>query len=178
MKTQIISGTFAIIVLMFTSCAKDGATGPAGPAGTNGTNGTNGNANVTGSNTVTLNNWTSEYDDGIEFVFSKTITWSGITQAIVDKGAVMVYAGDVGEWVALPYAETGSDFSTTFVFVFTTGTVTIYAMGYDDSGSPSPSDFDGTVVRIVAIAASNRAANPDVNLNDYNAVKKAFKLKD
>ena len=39
-------------------------------------------------------------------------------------------------------------------------------------------DFNGTLIRIVAIASSNRMAHPEVDFKNYNEVKKAFDLKD
>ncbi len=179
MKNKIYLGMFALIVLMFGSCAKDGATGPAGAAGKDGTNGTNGNANVTGSNTVTLNNWVSDYNDGTDFGFHSDATWSGITQVIVDKGVIMVYVSDDnGGWIALPTTESGTGYSATIGFQFSVGSVSIFINGYDDSGSTVAADFNGTVIRVVAIAASNRVDNPNVNLSNYEEVKKAFNLKD
>ena len=162
-----------IIVVTFTSCAKDGETGPAGPAGTNG------NANVVASNTVTLNNWISIFDDGTNYLFESTVNWTGITQAIKDNGAVMVYMDDgAGSWYALPYSEDEDTYSLDFNFSFTVGQVVIEVTGWDATLSPNPSDFNGTVVRIVAIAASAKIANPGVDWTDYNQVKTVLNLKD
>lgn len=83
MKKSIILGVFALTALTFGDCtkAKDGAPGAQGPEG---------NANVIGSNTVTASNWT--LNSGI--MYYATLTSSNITQAIVDKGVVLVYEGD------------------------------------------------------------------------------------
>lgn len=162
-----------IIAATFTSCAKDGETGPAGPAGTNG------NANVVASNTVTLNNWISIFDDGTNYLFESTVSWAGITQAIKDNGAVMVYMYDgVSNWYALPYSDDGDTYSENFNYSFTVGQVVIEVNGWDATLSPNPSDYNGAVVRIVAIAASVRVANPDVDWTDYNQVKTVLNLKD
>lgn len=169
-----IKSSFLFIALLasatiFNGCAKDGATGPAGK---------DGNANVTSSNTVTLNNWSSDFDDGTDYTYSSTISWASITQAIKDKGIVMVYADDkAGSWVALPYTDAGTGYSSTLNFYVKVGSVKIEYTGYD-SPSPGTSSLNGTIVRIVAIASSSREAHPNVDLKNYNEVKKVFNLKD
>lgn len=167
-------------MLIFSSCAKDGEMGPAGPAGisgSDGTDGTDGNANVTGSNTVILNNWVEVFNNGTDFFFSSQVNWPGITQDIVNTGAVLAYVdGGGGSWVALPTTTSGNGYTLTLGFQFKVGTVTFYWDGYDNLFPYVASDFNGDVVRIVAITSKNLIINPDVNLNDYYEVKKAFNL--
>src|SRR5450631_3219317 len=96
----LLTGVTLITSLAFSSCKKDGPVGPQGPAGTNGTNGIDGNANVLGSTTLSVSsaNWTATGNEWYD-----TFTLGTITQAIVDKGAVMVYEQYNATWVALPY---------------------------------------------------------------------------
>ncbi len=190
MKTTI--KTIMAIVFAFTialtGCKKDagpkgdkGDKGDAGVNGTNGTNGTNGNANVIASTTFTLNNWTSNFDDGINFNYSASASWAGITQAIVDKGVVVVYFDDgSGGWVALPYSYAEDTYSSTTInFSFSVGMVAVEYTGFDDSGSFGASALNGLLaIRIVAISASNREAYPNVNWSNYNEVKAVLNLKD
>jgi len=168
-KLKTILMLTALISLTVISCKK-GDTGPIGPAGTNGTNGTNGNANVTNFNiTIHTYDWTyaSTYS---EFHYNYYV--SGDFESAV-LGYVM--SGN-GEQV-LPYVSnvlhnrltlsSNLSSSTPFVqFQWTNLTTTTTA---------PTSDY---MVRLVIIPPAVRIANPNVNYNDYNAVKKAFNLKD
>ncbi|TAL60146.1 MAG: hypothetical protein EPN88_16345, partial [Bacteroidetes bacterium] len=152
MKNNLLFGVITVITLVFSSCTKDGATGPAGA------NGTNGNANVVSSVTVPLNNWITGIDDGIKYSYEDSISWTGITQAIKDKGFVMIYtreAGDI-EWVALPYSSADTSSSFAFNYLIEVGAVEIEYSGYDHTGSPGTSSMNnwGLEARIVAISAS------------------------
>lgn len=162
--------------MIIASCSKD----KYQPKGDYQPKGNYGNANITSSTTVTLNNWANDYDDGINYEYSSTVTWASITQDIKDKGIVMVYADDgSGSWQALPYTDAGDDYySASFNFSFKVGSVKVIANGFDDTGSPAPSDFSGLIVRVVAISTASRMANPNVDLKNYNEVKKVFNLKD
>jgi hypothetical protein len=160
MKKTLFS--FAILAMMFlVSCTKPGPTGPEGPAGTNGTNGTNGNANVIGTNTVALNsgNWSA-----IGSNFEATITAPAITQAIVDKGTIMVYEQFGSYWVALPYTIG----KLSVVYYFTLNTVKIDYVYNDNSQTPNPGN---KTYRIVAISASAMLAHPNINWENYEEVK-------
>jgi hypothetical protein len=176
---------FAILAMIsLVSCTKPGPEGPQGPAGTNGTNGAagtngtngiDGNANVIGSNTIVVNNWVSISDDGTYFTYNSTLTWASITQAIVDKGVVLVYFQDGLGWRALPYTATGQQGSITVGYKITVGTVTLICEGYSTLGSPGAAALNGDTYRIVAIPASVAAANPNVNWGNYEEVMKILK---
>jgi hypothetical protein len=153
-----------VLALALSSCTKEG---PAGPAGQDG------NANVISSNTVTLSNWISLYDDGIDFTYSSTVTWSTITQDIRDRGMVMAYIKNptTQAWQALPYSYSGDGYSEAFNFDINTGLVNITYDGYDLSGSPGASSLNGYItIRLVAVPASARTANPDVDWSNYQEV--------
>lgn len=158
---------FAMLVgistVLINGCAKDGETGPAGK---NGIDGQDGNANVTGTNsvTVTAGDWTlsSGY-------YSTGFTNTDITQAIVDKGIVMVYEKLGTQWQALPYLNDDQSRD----FTFGVGTVTIWAHNADLTTPTNP----GTqTYRIVIISASNLAAHPEVDFRNYKQVQTAFGL--
>lgn len=168
----VIAGVALTLGLTLASCAKKGDTGPAGPAGTNGTNG---NANVK-SKTIFVagSEWINSPGES-----SVTKIVSEISTDIVNTGAVLVYIDNGGNnWTALPATTTS-----------TTGLV--ISFGYDIEPGKliltaevnanitlTASAFGNTNFRIVNIAGSGRLANPNLNYNDYNAVKKAFNLKD
>src|SRR5450759_2038184 len=183
MKKAFLS--FAILAMILFSCTKpevgpigpqgtagtngtNGAAGTAGTngtngaAGTNGTNGVNGNANVYGGNTVTTNSgsWTASGS-----AFLVTITSTAITQAIVDKGLVMVYEQSASYWRALPYT---SGIVSKF-FYFTLNSVSVVYQNTDGSQTTNPGNQS---YRIVAISSSVAAANPNVNWGNYEEVMK------
>jgi hypothetical protein len=176
MKKAFLS--FAILAMIFlSSCTKPeaGPVGPQGPAGTNGTNGTNGingNANVIGSNTIVINNWTAVSNNGTYFTFNSTITWTTITQAIVDRGTVVVYMQDGSSWLALPYTEAGQTGSLTLGYRISVGVVTLICTGYSNTTIPTASSLNGDTFRVVAIPASVATANPNVNWENYEDVMK------
>ena len=182
MKKTFLS--FAILaMILLVSCTKPGPIGPIGPAGTNGkdgtagtngtngaagtngtngTNGVNGNANVIGTTTVALNSgsWTAS---GSAFIV--TITATAITQAIVDKGAVMVYEQSASFWRALPYTSG----VVSKYFFFTLNSVSVVYQNTDGSQTTNPGN---QTYRIVAISSSFAAANPNVNWGNYEEVMK------
>lgn len=184
MKKTFLS--FAILaMILLVSCTKPGPIGPQGTAGTNGTNGKdgtagtngtngtdgtngiNGNANVIGTNTVALNSgsWTAS---GSYFV--ATFSTTAITQAIVDKGAVMVYEQSASFWRALPYT---SGIVSKF-FYFTLNSVSVVYQNTDGSQTTNPGN---QTYRIVAISSSVAMANPNVNWGNYEEVKTILNLK-
>jgi hypothetical protein len=172
MKIKYSIALFCLSFLALNSCKKEGPVGPAGK---------DGNANVISSNTVTINNWTSTFDNGTEFNYSTIITWPSITQAIKDNGIVMIYMHDntTTNWTALPYSESGTGYSDALNFEIALGQTTISFEGVDNSGSPGASALNGFFTfRLVAIPSSARKANPDLDWKNYNAVKTALNLKD
>lgn len=151
-------------LLMMSACKKEG---PAGPAGKDG------NANVISSNTVTLNFWNTVYDDGTEFTYSSNLTWGEITQDVRDNGLVIAYMKDnsTSSWYAMPYSYSGDGYGYTFNYDFNIGTANIYYEGYDNSGSPGASALTGLfTVRLVAVPAAIRQANPDIDWTSYEQV--------
>jgi len=171
-KTIFKSAVVLLTAIMTISCSKDGATGPAGATGAAGTNGINGNANVVGSTTVSVppSNWTNNSNSTS---WSTTLTWQAITQAIVDKGSVSVFFQLGTEWVALPYSNPQNHYFTNYGFAL--GMVEINISTETGYTLTSPGS---NIFRVVAISASNKAANPNTNWNDYNQVKKALNIVD
>jgi hypothetical protein len=166
-------------MMLFASCAKDGktgpqgATGPQGPAGTNGTNGvngtngTNGNANVISTNTVNVTSWTQ-----FGTLWTATITAVGITQAVVDKGVVMVFLQYGNQWVSLPDINGINSMS----YDFSLGQVELLNANSDGTLPTIPTNPNPTIFRLVIIPAS--VIIKGVNMNNYHEVKAAYNLKD
>lgn len=151
---------FAIASTLFLKgCVKDGPIGPQGPPGQDG------NANVIGTNSVSVG-WTLDGN-----AWYSTINVPGITQDIVNKGTVQVFIQYGTEWWTMP--DVIGINSTTFGF--DVGYVSLVNSNADGS---TPSYPTHSTFRVVIISASNRLANPDVNWNNYEEVKKALHLQD
>ena len=149
-----------IFTVMINGCAKDGAPGAQGPAGVNG------NANVLGSNTisVTSSDWT------LSGYYTTSFTLPAITQAIVDKGVVMVYEKmGAASWQCMPYTAGIEERD----FTFAVGTFKIWVHNTDGSATTNPG---AQTYRAVAISASNLIAHPNVNWKNYQEVKTIFNL--
>lgn len=164
-KTIFKTGLFLVVALLAMSCSKDGEAGPAGPAGANGING---NANVIGTNTVTVSSWTSSNNGAL---WSASLSASGITQNIVDRGIVSVFMQVPGGWSAMPYAFANFSWS----YDFGLGVVVIYKTNNNAAVISNPGS---QTFRIVIISPTNKMANPKTNWKDYNEVKRALNLAD
>ena len=177
-KTIFKTAIVLLTAIMTISCSKDGATGPVGANGiagtngingTNGTNGTNGNANVIGTNTLTVTSWTSNSNGGL---WSTSLSASGITQSIVDKGIVSVFIGDSsGSWTAMPYTLGNAS----WFYSFGVGFINIYKTNTNLAVIANPGS---QTFRVVIISASNKAANPNTNWNNYDQVKEVLHIQD
>lgn len=104
-----------------------------------------------------------------------TIDDANITQAVVDNGYVEVYlSNDSGGWIALPITmPVTSTYATTYTPVHYLGGVTIWAY---DTDTQQTADPGSTTFKVVIISAVARQANPTLDLNNYEEVKKTFNL--
>ncbi|MFY9307609.1 MAG: hypothetical protein WAQ28_01035 [Bacteroidia bacterium] len=171
MKKTIILGMVALAGLMFDACtkAKDGAPGAQGPAGVNGTNGTDGidgNANVIGTNTVTISSWTA---NGASW--TANMTAAGITSDVVNTGTVQVFIQYGSSWWALPDINGVNSTS----YGFSVGTISLLNSNSDGSTPPNPG---AQVFRAVIIPSQAMITNPNVDYKNYEAIKTAFNLED
>lgn len=102
--------------------------------------------------------------------FSASFDVPELTKAIYDHGAVMVYlsfGNDIFE--ALPEVYNGIAFGA----IHSVGAVTVDMSDVDGNYKILPPDGD-VIAKIVLIDAQKLAKHPDVNLLDYNEVKKVF----
>lgn len=110
---KFLTFSMMVLALVLTSCSAEdgvdgtnGAIGATGPAGSDGADGQDGNANVIYSNWFQPSAWTG---GGTAFAFfDKTAV--GLTQEVMDQGAVLAYAklsGDGTNVRSLP-ADTGN----------------------------------------------------------------------
>jgi hypothetical protein len=157
---NLIKTCILISALLFNSCI--GEQGPQGPAGKDG------NANVQ-SSSLTTSSWSYLSPD-----WYINFTYPAITQDILDKGAVLVYVQSGSNYFQLPYTfYPTSTFSRTYTFRHYLGGLSVYVT---DSDLIQPDNPGLLTFKVVVIASSALAKHPNVDLNNYNEVKKTFEL--
>jgi len=163
MKSKIYL-SLLLSVIIFNGCKKEGPQGPAGK---------DGNANVK-SNTITFSTWNWDGTYGYEYA---DFTWSEVTSSIVNSGALNIYLSTPAGWAPLPrtiYPTSTRSQSQRYVY-----SVSSFKIIVQDSDLLPPSPSLGTwTIKAVAIDASARMQNPDLDWSNYNAVKERFNLKD
>lgn len=161
-------------LFFMSSCRKDkyqpkGYYQPAGDYGNTAIN----------SFTFLPDNWMIDDTTGNNFQYVTFKDWSGITQSVIDNGAVMAYIGNGTAWIALPVTTADSKFGTlSFSYIYSQGSITILLHGYDLNVETTPNDFSGLKFKIVTITGVGLGANPELDYTNYTEVKKAFNLKD
>ncbi len=108
--------------------------------------------------------------------YATTITATNITQDILDHGAVMVYYRPINtsNYTALPCTiPINGNYSTTFLFIASAGYIQLKTL---DSDTQTLIPADIMYFKVVAIDGSQRIANPDLDLKDYEQVRIKFDL--
>lgn len=170
MKTTLksIAAIAMLTSLLFIGCKK----AEKGEAGTPGKDGKDGNANVT-SAILNVSNWT--WDNNNKWNYA---TWSNVSilnSDVVNGGAVMLYEGSSGNWLAMPYTlGLGSSSNITFNvnFEYAINSVKVYKGFSDGTNYTEPA----SQFKLVCIPKSAKVMHPNVNLYDYNEVKEAFDI--
>jgi hypothetical protein len=162
-------GTLMLGLLVVTTflgaCKKKEVEGPAGPAGADG------NANVKSVTVSTVAaDWTGDGAAG----YSITINTSIITADIAATGAVMCYMDISGTTYALPYSYLYNGYSRHMLYTYETGSVTVDRR--DDDGATTNPGSSLAKIKIVAISSTGLMQNPNLDLSNYEEVKKAFDL--
>lgn len=164
--------THYLILLFGISTLIIGCKKEPGPAGADGS------SNVT-STIFNINTWyttTSPYNH--HYV---DLSVSELTSSNINSSAVMAYinTGD-NVWTAIPYTE--YDFPSDYHMGFKTGVGNVeLTWFYDGSGFGSdPNALYGFTVqaKVVVIPPAAMQANSDLDLKNYEAVKKRFNLRD
>ena len=138
MKNIKISYLACALIFVLSGCSKDGETGPQGIAGTNGANG---NANVH-SKSFTITSWTYLGD-----YYYANITDVDITQAILDKGVVIVYRNLSGALYQLPYIiNPSTTYTTSFLYSAYLSGVSFYITNSDLAPHTAPGNVTFKVV--------------------------------
>lgn len=168
--------SIAFTVLLFTSCSKDGDTGPQGPQGTPGSNGINGNANVKSFQfTAVPGDWSNFGTPGqsghCKFVEK---FYAEITQEIFDTGTVLGYVRDGNYWVALPYTGFAS---TGQIYLSPIYRPNYFEVDFYLSTLQTPNITTSFDFKIVIVDGTAKIANQDLDWNNYELVKNRFNLK-
>lgn len=172
------------LAISFTSCQKEGDTGPVGPAGPTGPTGPTGPAGPTGTANVIYSDWidvtfdpTTDEDTGDTLSWSAAIRAEQITSDILNSGEIKVYinfnTADDPVVFPLPYFDGGVIINP----VFYTDTIALVATA--DASTQEESGAKFLQYRYVIIPGSVLAAKPEsVNLDNYLEMKKYLKLND
>jgi hypothetical protein len=162
---------FLSCTFLLASCGKDGAVGPQGPQGATG------NANVTSTTiNIAATDWTFQGPAGNGW-YDTRLTVPAITQAVVDKGLVLVYWNIwANEYLSLPTMPSPPNWSdarqlTPFHYL---GGVRIEAVTPDHTRAVRP---DAAKFKVIVIPAGLHKM-PKVDWNNYAEVAKAFNLPD
>ncbi len=165
MKSKIYLLAVAALILSFSpSCKKEGPPGPAGE---------DGNANVK-SSTITFSNWT--WHSGTLYDYAD-FTWGEITSDIANSGTVLVYLSNGnGGWLPLPRTiYPTSNYTQSQRYVYYQGGFTVIVQ---DSDLTQPANPGTWTIKVLAVASSVREANPDLDWENYEAVKTTLHLEE
>ncbi len=106
-----------------------------------------------------------------------------VTPSVVDNGAVLAYFREQGTWTAMPYmfaVESAEllavDYTITMGYGYDDGLIEVFY----EASTPEAPLLDQPDRRIKAVILEDLAyvSEANVNLNDYEAVKAHFNLKD
>lgn len=156
--------TVSIIATQSCKKAQDGAAGA------------DGNANVT-SQTLTVSTWTWDATN-----LNRYANWTGsvsiLTAPAVSTGAVMLYQIVGTQYVQLPItSRTTNSISENDLFTYSVGSLNITIQN-SDSSDPIANIITPSNYKLVVIPQKSLDQHPNVNLKNYNEVKRTFNLKD
>ncbi|WP_165358837.1 collagen-like protein [Spirosoma sordidisoli] len=174
LHTGLLVATLFLGSFVFQNCQpKDGEvgpTGPAGPAGPTGPAGPQGAKGETGTANVQYSPWIPTTFSGSGSTYTGNITAAAITQAVLDRADIRVYWSESGRVLALPYAQTIGGTSYSVHQRFYVGRIELVA-----SYALSSQQFRYVIIPGGAAVGGRKAA---IDLNDYEAVKKAYNIPD
>lgn len=168
------AGMVVALTLALASCKK----GDTGPKGDTGAPGSNGVANISSFTlSAPAGSWThigtaGQAGDGYTVSYSVP----ALTSQIISGGAVMCYYVSGNTIGALPWTySVYQNISSTLYFEASPGTVKIIT---SDSDFFTLAPTTNMLFKLVIIPPALIKKNPDVDLKDYNNVKKTFKIID
>jgi len=152
-------------IISFFSCTKKGEEGAPGK---------DGSANVS-ARTFTVTTWSSNSS-----FWYKQLSVPEITADNINSAAIMVYWGTVSNnWIALPYTYV----SSTNYFMGFLSAVNLIEVQWTYNGlgignSPNSELGNPVMIKVVVIPPALIKKNPDLDLSNYNEVRKTFKIQD
>jgi hypothetical protein len=153
------------VSMLFTSCSKDGATGPAGPTGPTGPAGSGSGTGIKDTViSMTSSSWTvaTNYDYAV-------VSVPQITSAFLAKGEVFVFFSANGgvQWDALNYTSLNPA-GYTLDYYANPGNLGLY---FGPASNPN-TFFSAATLQFRVVFATNGAIkqNPNVNWRDYSQV--------
>ena len=170
MKITHIAMLFALCLSI--GCGKDGE---PGKDGIDGTNGQDGSANVQPFN-YTIENW--GYDGNHYFVEVNETNGFTLSANDLATGALMSYIKSGSSFFALPYVSfLGNNTTQHYRPVYSENKFRIWVD--NSTGGDTYPELDGPrEIKIVIIPQAQRLAEPDLDLTNYQEVKRVFNLKD
>jgi hypothetical protein len=129
------------------------------------------------SSTTTVSNWIWDNNDKLLYA---DMTWSAITSDVVDNGTIHIYLKTSGgDWAPLPrtvmLSGTFYDYAQSQRFTFNVGR---FQLIVQDDDLLQPANPGTWTIRVVAVSGAQRFANPDLDWDNYEAVKNRFSLVD
>lgn len=183
MKTKNVMISILLVAVAILSSCKKGDTGDTGPAGPVGPTGATGSAGVKSQIINVLpNEW---YHIGIaghpEEGYQVDEPCSLVTAEIISSGAVMAYVStDNNNWMLMPFTlQTGQGgsyhYAESWNLIISENEISVQIKDSDWQTMFPTVLYE---IKIVAISASARLANPRLNYKNYEEVKTAFNLQD
>lgn len=116
---------------------------------------------------VTVSNWVGDASG-----YEAEIVGESLTPELLSEGVVMCYVKDNGSYVAMPITLSYGSYISHWAFAQNASSITI--LNYDDDGAtPEP----GTqTFKIAIFSQAGLIAHPNVDILDYESVKKEFNL--
>lgn len=176
MKTNTLSPfsllSAILLILVFWGCSKpeDGAVGPAGPAGT---------ANVIYSDWITAPATTPGNIDGTNGNITN-IAAPKLTQDILDKGTVLVYAKFSTTYFPLPYTSNAGGAVNTINFYPEVNNIKLFRFKHDGTGGigiSSTVTFRYILIPGGTVAGTAKQVQPDFQKMSYAEVCAYLKIR-
>ena len=113
-----------------------------------------------------------------------------LTPSVVDKGAVLAYFREAETWTAMPYTLSfeseeiaAVDYSVTFAYAYDDYFLEIFyeasnEVAYDDGNVEELPGWDEPVLVKVVVIEGFPVSRSEVDVSDYEAVKRYFNLKE
>lgn len=118
--------------------------------------------------TVAANDWIGDGDG-----YTASITSNILTQEVLSSGIVMCYIKEGSDYKAMPITRSYGAYISHWGFSHSANGITFW--NYDDDGATlEPGD---QTFKIAIFTQAGLIANPDVDIHDFESVKKAFDLK-